>query len=346
MININNRLIGTGNPVFIVAEMSANHNQDFKRAVEIMETAKEAGADAVKVQTFTPDTITLDCDNEYFRIKGTLWDGLKLHDLYQRAFMPWQWYPELKKIAERLNIILFSTPFDPTAVDFLEFMETPAYKVASSEIVDTGLLKKIAKTGKPVILSTGMATLDEIRSAVEVIQNQGNQQIALLKCTAVYPALPEEMNLRTIAGLKETFGIDIGLSDHTMGIEIPVAAVALGACIIEKHLTLSRHENGVDSDFSLEPKEFKMMIQAIRKVEKAMGQIQYGPVGRETISCKYRRSLFVVKDIPKAEEITTDNIRSIRPGQGLAPKELDRVLGRKVKQELKKGTPLSWEMLY
>jgi len=342
---INRHRIGKGSPVYIVAEMSANHNQDIRRAVKIIETAKESGADAVKVQTFTPDTITMNCDNKFFRIKGTIWNGSTLYDLYKKAYMPWDWYPRLYKVARKVGIDLFSSPFDETAVDFLKSMKIPAYKVASSEIIDTYLLKKIALVGKPVIISTGMATLPEITAAVKTVRSQGNDQIALLKCTAVYPALPEEMNLRVICGLADKFGVVAGLSDHTLGIEIPIAAVALGASIIEKHFTLSRNDRGVDSKFSLEPAEFKCMVNAVRKIEKALGYVKYGSFGREKISRNYRRSLFVVKDIKAGSKVTRENIRSIRPGYGLVPAEFENVLGRNARSYLKKGTPLTWDML-
>jgi pseudaminic acid synthase len=325
--------------------MSANHNQDFQRAVKLIEAAKVAGADAVKVQTYTPDTITIDCDNEYFRIKGTLWDGCTLYGLYRRAYMPWDWYPRLKEVAQKLGIDLFSSPFDASAVNFLEEMNVPAYKVASSELIDIPLLKKIALTGKPVIMSTGMATKEEISDAVEAVRGEGNNQIALLKCTAAYPALPEEMNLKTIPQLAAEFGVPVGLSDHSLDIEIPVAAVALGASIIEKHFTLSRQNQGIDSQFSLEPAEFKNMVDSVRKVEKALGEVKFGCTEREKISREYRRSLFVVEDVRAGEEITEKNVRSIRPGQGLAPRLLNDVLGRKARCDLKKGTPLAWDML-
>lgn len=345
ILKINRHSIGKGCPVYIVAEMSANHNHDFRRAVRVIEAAKEAGADAVKVQTFTPETITLDCDNKYFRIKGTIWNGSTLYELYKRAYMPWDWYLRLKKVAKKAGVDFFSSPFDNTAVDFLQRLNTPAYKVASSEIIDIGLLKRIALTGKPVIISTGMATLREISAAVEVVRSCGNNQIALLKCTAVYPALPEEMNLRGMMALADKFGVAVGLSDHTLGIEIPVAAAALGASIIEKHFTLSKNDDDVDSGFSLLPGEFRDMVQAVRKVERALGQIQFGSFGREKISHNYRRSLFVVKDIRAKDEITRENVRSIRPGYGLAPAELEKVFGRKARRNLKRGTPLAWDML-
>ncbi len=346
VITINNHPIGPGYPTYIVAEMSANHNQSFERAIKIIEAAKESGADAVKLQTYTPDTITIDCDNEYFQIKGgTLWDGRNLYNLYGEAYTPWEWQPKLKEVADKLGLDLFSTPFDPTAVDFLEQMNVPAYKVASSEVVDLPLIQKIAATGKPVIMSTGMATLGEIDAAVKTVRETGNHQLTLLKCTAAYPALPQEMNLRTIPHLAETFDAPVGLSDHTRGIESPIVAVGFGACLIEKHFTLSGDDPGPDSAFSLDPQEFKAMVEAVRTAEKALGKIRYGISGRENISQKYRRSLFIVANVQTGEEFTAKNVRSIRPGQGLPPGSLSDVIGRQARRNLKKGTPLRWDMI-
>jgi len=342
-IFIEKREIGMGKPVYIVAEMSANHNQSLAYALEIIQAAKEAGADAVKIQTYTKDTLTLDCDNEHFRLKGTLHEGKTLYELYDEAHTPWEWQTDMKDYAVSLGLDLFSTPFDVTAVSFLEEIDVPAYKVASSEIVDIPLLKNIAATGKPIILSVGMASLGEIEEAISAVRMAGNTQIAILKCTAAYPAKPEEMNLITIPNMIATFDVPVGLSDHTLGIEVSVAAVALGACIIEKHFTISRDVKGPDSPFSMEYEEFRRMVEAIRNVEKARGRIKYGVVGRETISFKYRRSLFVTEDICEGEIFTGENIRSIRPGNGLAPRYLSRILGRKARRNLKKGTPLSWE---
>jgi len=344
-IIINSRQIGKGEPIYIIAEMSANHNQDFNQAARIIEAAKEAGADAVKLQTYTPDTITIDCDNDYFRIKGTIWEGKNLYELYGEGYTPWEWQPELKKIANDLGMDLFSTPFDHTAVDFLEKMDVPVYKVASFELVDIPLLRKIAQTGKPIIMSTGMATLAEIDEAVSAIREAGGRQLALLKCTSAYPALPDEMNLRTILHLAEAFGVPTGLSDHTLGIAVPVAAVALGACIIEKHFTMSRDISGPDSAFSLEPQEFKEMVDAIRTTEKAIGQVSYQITEREKGSRVFRRSLFVVMDMRVGEKFTTENVRSIRPGYGLHPRHLDEVVVRCANQDIKRGTPLRWEYL-
>ncbi|MER3422661.1 MAG: pseudaminic acid synthase [Nitrospiraceae bacterium] len=345
-IEIGNRRIGPGEPVYIVAEMSANHNQDFDQAVRILHAAKEAGADAVKLQTYTPDTLTIRSDKEFFRISGgTPWDGKTLYELYSEAYMPWDWQPKLKKIADEIGIDLFSTAFDPTAVDFLEEMGVPVHKVASFEIVDIPLIEKMVRTGKPLIISVGMATLGEIEEAVQAARNAGATQIALLKCTSAYPAPPEEMNLRTIPHLAEAFGVPLGLSDHTLGIAVPVAAVALGACIVEKHFTLSRDIPGPDSAFSLEPHEFKAMVEAIRTVEKALGKVHYGVSEQEAKSRVFRRSLFVVKDMRAGEVFTEQNVRSIRPGYGLPPKFLKDVLGRRATRDVKAGTPLTWELI-
>ncbi|MCK4598760.1 pseudaminic acid synthase [Candidatus Bipolaricaulota bacterium] len=342
-IEISRRRIGPAYPVYIVAEMSANHNQNFDRAVKILEAAKEAGADAVKLQTYTPDTMTIDIDSELFRHgKGSLWAGRTLYDLYSEAYMPWDWQPKLKKIANDLGLDLFSTAFDPSAVDFLEEIDVPVHKIASFEIVDIALVEHMARTGKPIIISTGMATLAEIEEAVRTAQEAGANQIALLKCTSAYPAPPEEMNLHTIPHLAQAFNVPVGLSDHTLGIAVPVAAVALGACIVEKHFTLSRAAPGPDSAFSLEPHEFKAMVEAIRVAEKALGEVRYELGEREAASRAFRRSLFVVKDMKAGEVFTEENVRSIRPGYGLPPKLLKEVLGRRVAQEIGRGTPLDW----
>lgn len=344
-ITINGRRIGPGYPTYIVAEVSANHNQSFDEAVQIIEAAAAAGADAVKLQTYTPDTITLRSDNEHFRIQGTLWDGRTLYDLYSEAYMPWEWQPRLKEIATRLGLDLFSTPFDHTAVDFLEEMEVPAYKVASFENVDLPLLRRVAATGKPIVMSTGMATLAEIDEAVTTIRAAGGREICLLKCTSAYPAPPEEMNLRTIPHLAEAFGVPVGLSDHTLDVAVPVAAVALGACLIEKHFTLSRAVPGPDAAFSLEPAEFKAMVQAVRTAEQALGRVHYGVGPREAKSRAFRRSLFAVQDIRAGEPFTHENVRSIRPGSGLHTRHLDDVLGRVATRDIPKGTPLSWDLV-
>lgn len=345
-INLKGRLIGKYFSCYIVAELSANHNQDFNQAVELIKAAKETGADAVKLQTYTPDTITIDCDNEYFRIgKGTLWEGKTLYELYKEAYTPWEWQPELKKIANDLGMELFSTPFDKTAVDFLEKMDVPCYKIASFELVDVPLIQYVAQTGKPIIISTGMATLGEIEEAVQAAKEAGCKDIALLKCTSAYPAPPEEINLRTIPHMAEAFGCPVGLSDHILGIAVPVAAVALGACIIEKHFTLSREIPGPDSAFSLEPPEFKEMVNAVRIAEKALGKVSYEVTEHEKASRVFRRSLFVVKDMKAGETFTEENIRSIRPGNGLGPKYLKTIIGKKAAQDVQKGSFLTWDLI-
>jgi len=346
IIKIGNHRIGQENPVYIIAELSSNHNQNFEEAEKLIHAAKEAGADAIKIQTYTPDTLTLNCTNEFFRIgKGTQWEGKNLYELYSEAYTPWEWQPELKKIANSLGLDLFSTPFDPTSVDFLREMDIPAYKIASFEIVDIPLIRIIARTGRPIIISTGMSTREEIGEAVAAIRLEGNDQIALLKCTSAYPALPEDMNLKTIPDMAETFDVPVGISDHTLGITIPVAAVALGAHIVEKHFTLSRKNPGPDSSFSLEPHEFKTMVEAIRGIEKALGTINYDVTEHEKASRVFRRSLFAVEDIAEGELFTKKNVRSIRPGHGLPPKYLPEILGRKARTEICRGTPLSWDMI-
>ena len=341
-VEINGRYIGPGYLTYIVAEMSANHNQDFDQAVKIVEAAREAGADAIKLQTYTPDTLTIDCDNEYFQIRGTLWDGRTLYDLYGEAYMPWEWQPKLKVIAEEIGIDLFSTAYDSSAVDFLEEVGVPVHKIASFENVDILLIEKMARTGKPLIISTGMVTLGEIEEAVQAARNAGATQIALLKCTSAYPAPPGEMNLRTIPHLSEAFNVPVGLSDHTLGIAVPVAAVAMGACIIEKHFTLSRDIPGPDSAFSLEPHEFKTMVESVRVAEKALGQVSYRVTEHEAASRVFRRSLFVVKDVKAGEVFTEENVRCIRPGHGLPPRHLKDVLGQRAAHDVERGTPLSW----
>jgi pseudaminic acid synthase len=343
---INGRKIGAGEPVYVIAELSANHNQDFDQAVRIIRSAKEAGADAVKLQTYTAETITLKSDREYFRIGGgTLWDGRTLHELYAEAYTPWEWQPRLKKIANDLGLDLFSSAFDSTAVDFLEQMEVPAHKVASFELVDIPLIEQMARTGKPLILSTGMATLEEITEAVQAARAAGAEQIALLKCTSAYPARPEEMNLRSIGALSEKFGVPVGLSDHTMGTAVPVAAVAVGAAIIEKHLTTSRQMKGPDSAFSLEPHEFREMVDAVRIAEKAMGADGFHASNAEAGSRSFRRSLFVVRDVQKGAAFTADNVRSIRPANGLHPRYLTKIVGRHAACDIESGTPLAWKLV-
>lgn len=340
---IGNRLIGPGQPTYVIAELSANHHQDFDRAVELIHLAHKAGADAIKLQTYTADTLTLDSDQPYFKInQGTVWDGKRLYDLYKQAYTPWEWQPELKKISNQFGMELFSSPFDSTAVAFLEKMDVPAYKIASFEIVDVGLLKQVAHTGKPVIVSTGMATIDEIEQAVRTLRENGCDQIALLKCTSAYPSPIESMNLRTIPDLAFRFQIPIGLSDHTLDPQTPVVSVCLGASIIEKHITISREDQGPDSSFSLTPNEFGEMVSAVRKAEKTMGAVHYGPNDSDKNNRAFRRSLFAVRDIKAGEKFTEENVRSIRPGQGLEPIHIDTIMKSNAAEEIPKGTPLNW----
>ena len=343
---IRGRQIAPGKPVYIVAELSANHNHNFERAVQLVHAAWHAGADAVKLQTYTPDTITIVSDREYFRISGgTLWDGRTLHELYGEAYTPWEWQPRLKQVADELGLDLFSSPFDTTAVGFLETMNVPAYKLASCELVDLPLIKKIAQTGKPLIMSTGMASVEEIEEAIATARDAGAKQISLLKCTSAYPAPAEEINLRTIPELAWRFRVPAGLSDHTKGIAVPVAAVTLGACIIEKHLTLSRLLGGPDAEFSLEPQEFKEMVEAVRAAERALGSVHFGATSSEGSSLRFRRSLFVVRDMREGETFTTSNVRSIRPAQGLHTRYLPQILGKRAARPIECGTPLSWDLI-
>lgn len=345
-MTINGRLVGVGCPVYIIAEMSANHGQDFAKAKEIIHSMKEAGADAVKLQTYTPDTMTINCDRPEFRIgKGTIWEGKNLYALYGEAYTPWEWQPKLKEEANTLGMDLFSTPFDTSAVDFLEAMDVPAYKVASFELVDLPLIDYIARKMKPMVMSTGMGSKEEIVDAVETVRAAGNDQLILLKCTSAYPSPPDEMNLKTIPDMAKVFDVSTGLSDHTLSTTVPVAAVALGACIIEKHFTLSRGEPGPDSAFSLEPREFKEMVDAVRMTEKALGKVSYDLTPKEEASRVFRRSLFAVEDINKGEIFTEKNVRCIRPGHGLPPKEIGNIIGKKASKKIVRGTPLSYDLV-
>jgi len=345
-ITIGKRTIGPGHPAYVVAELSANHHQKFDEAVKIVRAAKDAGADAIKLQTYTADTITIACDRKEFRLaSGTIWDGTTLYELYGQAYTPWEWQPRLKEVANDLGMDLFSTPFDFTAVDFLEEMGVPAHKLASFELVDIPLIQKMVRTGKPLIMSTGMSTVEEIEEAVRTARAAGAAQIALLKCTSAYPASPEEMNLRTIPELSRRFDVPVGLSDHTMDSAVAVAAVALGACIIEKHLTFSRSEPGPDSAFSLEPQEFKAMVDAVRITERALGTVHFGIEAKEASSRVFRRSLFVVQNMKSGEAFTSENVRSIRPGYGLHTRHLPEVMGRNAARDIERGTPLSWELI-
>ena len=345
-LQVGRRKIGPNQPVYIMAELSANHNQDFDQAKRMVYAAKEAGVDAIKLQTYTPDTMTIRSDRECFRIRGgTLWDGRTLYDLYGEAHTPWEWHPKLKALADELGLDLFSSACDPSAVDFLEAMGVPVHKIASPELVDIPLIQKMARTEKPLILSTGMATLEEIDEAIGAARAAGATQIALLRCTSSYPAAPEEMNLRSIPDLTQRYGLPVGLSDHTPGIAVSVAAVALGASLIEKHLTLSRTDRGLDSAFSLEPQEFKSLVEAVRCAEKSLGQVQYGPTPHEACTRPFRRSLFVVRDMKKGEMFTAHNVRSIRPADGLHPRHLPEVVGRHAVCDIEPGTPFTWELI-
>jgi pseudaminic acid synthase len=341
-IEIAGRRIGPGQPPYVVAEMSANHGRDFRQAVRIVEAAAAAGADAVKLQTYTPESLTIDCPDPRFRIQGTLWAGRTLYDLYREAAMPWEWQPELKRVAQQLGLALFSTPFDAAAVDFLEQMQVPAYKIASFELVDLPLLRRVARTGRPILLSTGMATLAEIDEAVDTIHTAGGRQLALLKCTTAYPATVDQMNLRTIAHLAEAFRLPVGLSDHSLEPAVPPAAVACGACLVERHLTLSRDLPTPDRTFSLEPAEFRQMVGAVRAAYAALGTVHYGPTAQEAAGRRFRRSLFAVEDIAAGEPLTAANVRAIRPADGLHPRCLDIILGRTARNDIARGTPLDW----
>lgn len=345
-INIGNRTVGSENPAFIIAEISANHLQSYDKAVRLIKEVKKSGADAVKLQTYTPDTITIDCDNEYFQIKqGTIWDGTTLHKLYEKAYTPWQWQPKLKKIAEEEGLICFSSPFDKTAVDFLENMEVPAYKIASFEITDIPFIEYVASKAKPVIISTGIARLGDIEEAIAACKRVGNEDIILLKCTSAYPSPLEDINLNTIPNMAETFDTIVGISDHTLGNTVSLGAVALGAKVVEKHFTLKRSEGGPDAAFSMEPQEFKAMVQGIRDMEKALGKVTYELTEKQIRSKEHSRSLFVVKDIKEGELFTEENVKSIRPGFGLPTKYISEIVGKRAKYDIKKGTPMEWKML-
>lgn len=345
-IKIGNRYVGEGERTFLVAEVSANHLQDYGRAEAIIRAAKEAGADAVKLQTYTPDTITLDCDSDYFQItQGTIWDGTTLHKLYEEAYTPWEWQPKLMELANGLGMECFSSPFDATAVDFMREMDMPAYKVASFEINDIPLIRRIARIGKPIIFATGIAYLEDIERALAVCKEEGNEQVILLKCTSTYPSPYEDMNLKVIPHMAETFDCLAGLSDHSMGTAVAVAGVALGAKMVEKHLTLSRADGGPDAAFSMEPEEFRKMAEEIRIVEKALGRVTYELTEKQKKSREDGRSLFVVKDIGKGEIFTEENVRSIRPAFGMHTMYYDEVIGKTARADIAKGTPLDWKYI-
>lgn len=345
-VTINGRVIGPAHPPYVVAEISANHTQDYEKAARLVRLAKEAGADAVKLQTYTPDTLTIDCDSPLFCIgAGSPWAGRTLYDLYQEAYTPWEWHRPLKQAADEVGLTFFSSPFDGTAVDFLEELGVPAYKVASFENTDVVLLERIAATRKPVIVSTGMATLSEIAETVELLRRTGCDEMVLLKCVSAYPAPPESMNLRAIPHLAETFGVVVGLSDHTLGTEVAVAAVGLGASLIEKHFIEQRADGGPDAAFSMEPEEFSRLVRQARTAWSALGHVNYGPTKAEEGSLVFRRSLFVVQDVRPGEKFTLENVRSIRPGYGLPTKFLESILGQRAARSVKRGTPVTWDLL-
>ena len=342
-VRIKNRLVGEGYPTYIIAEMSANHAGSIERAKEIIRVAKDCGADCIKIQTYTPDTITIDCDNEYFQIQEGTWKGENLYSLYGKAYTPWEWHNELKEAANKIGIDFFSTPFDKTSVDFLESIDIPFYKIASFELVDIPLIRYVASKGKPIIMSTGMGTQEEIREAVEAAYLEHNDRVVLLKCSSAYPAIPDDMNLRTIEDMRERFHLPVGLSDHSLGSLSATTAIAMGASVIEKHFCLSREISNPDASFSMTPGEFSAMVSDIRKVEKALGRITYGPSEQEQNNLKFRKSIFVVKDVNEGEPLTEENLKVIRPGFGLKPKYFQDVLGKNAARALKRGTPLKWE---
>lgn len=340
------KLIGPGQPAFIIAEMSGNHNQDIKKAYKIIDAAVRAGADAVKMQTYTADTITIDCDNKYFQVKANdAWKGQTLYSLYKKACTPWEWQAKLKKYGESKGILVFSTPFDKTSVEFLEKMNVGLYKVASFEVVDIPLLKIIGKTKKPVIMSRGMATIEEIKLAIRTLKKNGCPQVAILHCISSYPAMSEQMNLAIIPDIAKRFKVIVGLSDHTLVQEVIIAAIALGSNIIEKHFTTSRAEGGPDASFSLEPDEFKNLVKSIRRTESALGKPFYGISKKESENVVFRKSLFAVQNIKKGEKFTKNNVRSIRPGYGLAPKYYEEIIGAEAKKNIGRGTPLSFSLI-
>lgn len=344
-IKVGNREIGAGAPAYVIAEMSANHAGSLLRAKEIIHAAKDAGADCIKIQTYTPDTLTIDCDNKYFHISDGTWEGENLYHLYEKAYTPWEWQQELKEEAEKAGIDFLSTPFDRTSVDFLEKLGVDFYKIASFELVDLPLISYVASKGKPIIMSTGMASLGEIEEAVNAVRNAGEGQFALLRCASAYPAITDEMNLRTMQNMAEVFGVPVGLSDHSLGSVGAVTAVALGASIVEKHFCIDRSIENPDASFSMNPEEFSQMVKDIRQAEKAVGCVKYGVTKQEESSIIFRRSIFCVKDIKKGEKLTEENIRVIRPGYGLAPKYYQQVLGQVALQDIERGTPLQFELV-
>ena len=347
MIDIGGRKVGIGNVPFVIAEMSGNHNQSLDRALEIVEAAAKTGAHALKIQTYLPATMTLDLDEREFHISDpkSLWAGTSLYELYGKAYTPWEWHKPIFDRAHELGLIAFSTPFDDSAVDFLERLDVPCYKIASFENTDLPLIRRVAATGKPLIISTGMASVAELDEAVRTAREAGCLDLILLKCTSTYPATPENTNILTIPHLRELFGCEVGLSDHTMGVGASIASVALGATVIERHFTLARADGGVDSAFSMEPVEMAQLVQETERAWLALGHVSYGPIEAEKESLRYRRSLYVVKHLKAGDVLTRDNVRAIRPGLGLPPKYYEQVLGKIVKQDVKQGTALSWELL-
>ncbi|MFC0562375.1 pseudaminic acid synthase [Halalkalibacter alkalisediminis] len=346
IIEIQGRKIGTNHPPFVIAEMSGNHNQSLDRALEIVETAAKAGAHALKLQTYTADTMTLNLSHGDFYINdsSSLWKDHSLYKLYQKAYTPWEWHKPIFERCKDLGIIGFSSPFDETALEFLESLNVPCYKIASFENTDIPLIRKVASKGKPMIISTGMATVAELDETVRTAREAGCKDLVLLKCTSTYPATPKNTNINTIPHMKELFNCQVGLSDHTMGTGVAVASVALGATVIEKHFTLSRQDGGVDSSFSLEPNEMKSLVKETERAWQALGNVQYGVSNEEKGSLQYRRSLYVAKDMNLGETFTKDSIKSIRPGFGLPPKYFDKILGKKAKKAVSKGTPVSWDL--
>ena len=344
-MKIDNRSISNNSPPYIIAELSANHNGSISRAFESILAAKESGVDAVKIQTYTADTMTIDCDREEFQVTGGLWNGYSLYDLYKEAQTPYEWHKPLFDYAKKIGVTIFSSPFDSTAVDLLEELNTPAYKIASPEIIDLPLIKYVAQTKKPMIISTGMANLDEISEAVRVARENGCQDLVLLHCISSYPAPFEQSNLRTIPDLAEKFNVLVGLSDHTMGTVVATTSVALGACVIEKHFTLSRDDKGPDSEFSLEPDELKQLCQDTKTAWQSLGKAGYERKSAEEANVKFRRSIYAIKDIKKGEQFTKDNVQRIRPGFGLAPKYYEQILGRTAKFDIRRGAPLSFNLV-
>lgn len=347
IMQIGKSIIGNNHPPFIIAEMSGNHNQSLERALAIVEAAAHVGAHAIKLQTYTADTMTLDiAEGEFFiSDEDSLWNGQSLYDLYKQAHTPWEWHAPIMKRAEELSLICFSTPFDETAIEFLETLNVPAYKIASFEIVDLPLIRRVAVTGKPVIISTGMATIAEIDEAVRTARDAGCRELILLKCTSTYPSSPKNSNILTIPHMRELFGCEVGLSDHTLGIGTAIAAVANGASVIEKHFTLSRADGGVDSAFSMEPDEFRMLVEETKRSWQSLGRVRYGPGEDEEKPLVFRRSLYITEDMHAGDVFTTENLQCLRPGLGLSPKYYEIILGKRVNRDLKKGTALHWRVI-